>query len=29
MDCGANDYLAKPLDFGELKEKILSVRKDS
>ncbi len=27
MDCGANDYLAKPLDFGELKEKILSVRK--
>ena len=24
MDCGANDYLAKPLDFGELKEKILS-----
>ncbi|MBL7649503.1 MAG: response regulator [Candidatus Hydrogenedentes bacterium] len=29
MDCGANDYLAKPLDFGELKEKILSVRKTS
>jgi len=27
MDCGANDYLAKPLDFGELKEKILSARK--
>lgn len=29
MDCGANDYLAKPLDFSELKEKILSVRKTS
>lgn len=27
MACGANDYLAKPLDFGELKEKIISARK--
>ena len=27
MDCGANDYLAKPLDFGELREKIFSARK--
>lgn len=26
MDCGASDYLAKPLDFGELKTKILSVK---
>lgn len=25
MDCGANEYLAKPLDFGELREKILSL----
>lgn len=29
MDCGANDFLAKPLDFGELKEKILSLRNDA
>jgi len=27
IDCGANDYLAKPLDFSELKEKIFAVRK--
>lgn len=25
MDCGANEYLAKPLDFGELREKILAL----
>lgn len=29
MDCGANGYLAKPLDFGELKAKILSLGKGS
>ena len=27
LDSGANDYLAKPLDFGELREKIFSARK--
>lgn len=29
MDCGATEYLAKPLDFGELKEKILSAGRDA